>query len=138
MRRLVSFISFIGLLALAVSCNNRNNPDPARYPDVKDPISVSSPSPTVQISKVALSETQMGYVGAGNKMAFRFLSQMYDGGSLILSPLSLQYALAMTANGASGDTLQELIDFLGYGSDGIDALNAYCVAVKDDKGITEE
>ena len=31
----------------------------------------------------------------------------------------------MTANGASGDTLQEIIDFLGYGEEGIDALNEY-------------
>jgi serpin B len=31
----------------------------------------------------------------------------------------------MTANGASGQTRQEIIDFLGYGEEGIDALNEY-------------
>lgn len=59
-------------------------------------------------------------------MAFRFLKQLYEGENLICSPLSLQYALAMTANGASGETLQEIIDFLGYGAEGVDALNEYC------------
>ncbi|MGN1232506.1 MAG: serpin family protein [Candidatus Cryptobacteroides sp.] len=58
-------------------------------------------------------------------MSFSFLSEMYDGENLICSSLSLQYALAMTANGASGETLQEIIDFLGYGEEGIDALNEY-------------
>ena len=92
---------------------------------VKDPITISSPSPTEQITKVSLTDTQAGYVEAGNNMSFRFLKEMYDEENLICSPLSLQYALAMTANGASGDTLQEIIDFLGYGEEGIDALNEY-------------
>ena len=112
--------------AVFVSCSSKINPGPGSDPEVKNPITISSPTPTQQISKVSLDDTQKGYVKAGNSMAFRFLSQMYDGSDLILSPLSLQYALAMAANGASGETLQEIIDFLGYGSDGIDALNAYC------------
>ena len=79
---------------------------------VKNPITISSPTPTVAITKVDLNETQKGYVQAGNAMAFRFLKQLYQGKNLVCSPLSLQYALAMTANGASGETLQEIIDFL--------------------------
>lgn len=106
-----------GLLAFA-SCNKADS--------VKDPITVSSPTPKTQITKVTLTETQKGYAQAGNAMSFRLLRQLYDGSNLICSPLSLQYALAMTANGASGETLQEIIDFLGYGAEGIDALNAYC------------
>ena len=106
-----------GLLTL-VSCHKENV-------SVKDPILITSPSPAEQITKVDLNDTQKGYVRAGNAMAFRFLRQVYEGKNMVCSPLSLQYALAMTANGASGETLQEIIDFLGYGSEGIDALNAY-------------
>jgi serpin B len=68
---------------------------------------------------------QSGYVEAGNTMSFKFLKEIYCGENLICSPLSLQYAIAMAANGASGETLQEIIDFLGYGEEGIDALNEY-------------
>ena len=93
---------------------------------VKNPITISSPTPTEQISKVSLTATQAGYVEAGNNMAFRLLAEMYDEENLVCSPLSLQYAMAMTANGASGETLNEIIDFLGYGEEGIDALNEYC------------
>jgi serpin B len=92
---------------------------------VKDPITISSPSPTEQITKVTLSDMQSGYVEAGNTMSFKFLKEIYCGENLICSPLSLQYAIAMAANGASGETLQEIIDFLGYGEEGIDALNEY-------------
>lgn len=92
---------------------------------VKDPITISSPSPTEQITKVTLSDIQSGYVEAGNTMSFKFLKEIYCGENLICSPLSLQYAIAMAANGASGETLQEIIDFLGYGEEGIDVLNEY-------------
>ena len=93
--------------------------------DIDNPITISSPTPDTQITRVSLNEAQKGYVEAGNAMALRFLDQLYGGKNLVCSPLSLQYALAMTANGASGETLQEIIDFLGYGADGIDALNEY-------------
>ncbi len=113
-----------GLLAL-VSCNKDNHAVTTKEPIIEKPITISSPAPTEQITKVSLSDTQKRYVQAGNAMAFRFLKQIYKGENLICSPLSLQYALAMTANGASWETLQEIIDFLGYGSEGIDALNQY-------------
>ena len=93
---------------------------------VKDPITISSPVPTQKITKVGLSETQSGYVDAGNAMAFKFLQQLYSDENVVCSPLSLQYALAMVANGASGETLREITDFLGYGDSGIDSLNEYC------------
>lgn len=92
---------------------------------VSQPITVSFPEPANEITKVDLDDTQKGYAKAGNEMAFRFLEQMYRQDNLILSPLSLQFALAMTANGANGETLQEIIGFLGYGREGIEVLNDY-------------
>ena len=122
-----------GLLTL-VACTKTDTPNPdVDNPNqnvenpvaVDNPITISSPTPTEEITKVSLNATQQGYVKAGNAMAFRFLKQLYEGENLICSPLSLQYALAMAANGASGETLQEIIDFLGYGTEGINALNEY-------------
>lgn len=113
------FFSIVAGFICLASCSNINRVD------VKNPINISSPSPAEQLTKVSLNDTQKGYVEAGNRMSFRFLKGIYDGENMICSPLSLQYALAMTANGASGGTLEEIIDFLGYGTDGIDALNEY-------------
>jgi serpin B len=112
-----NIISIIAGIACIVSCSDLDI--------VKNPITISSPSPTEQITKVTLSDTQSGYVEAGNAMSFRFLKEIYSGENLICSPLSLQYAISMAANGASGETLQEIIDFLGYGEEGIEALNEY-------------
>ena len=123
MKKILMTICFAVAAMAAVSCDVTEN---GNEPEVKDPFTISSPSPTEPVSRVELTEAQQGYVRAGNGMAFRLMDQLYKGESLVCSPLSLQYALAMTANGASDETLQEIIDFLGYGDDGIDALNEYC------------
>jgi serpin B len=76
---------------------------------------------------LTLDDSQKGYVQEGNKLAFKFLRQLVteDEQSFVCSPLSLQLALAMTANGAEGETLREMLDVLGYGREGMAALNAY-------------
>ena len=67
-------IPVVSLLAL-VSCQKQIK--------VADPITVQSPTPTEQITKVSLTETEKGYMKAGNAMAFRFLDKMYEGTNLI-------------------------------------------------------
>ena len=94
---------------------------------VDGPITISSPEPSGAITKVSLSEEQQACVRAGNAFAFNTLAQLYKEapGSMVFSPLSLQYALAMTVNGASGQTAGEITKVLGYGED-LTALNEYC------------
>ena len=50
-----------------------------------------------------------------------------DGGNCLVSPLSVVLALAMTANGAAGETLSQMLDVLGSGMTA-DELNAYLYA----------
>ncbi len=116
----ILLVLFIAALSLA-ACEKKD------VPQVKDPIDIVSPSPKDPITKVTLSEEQKGYVGAGNAFAINSLKLLYqqEKASVIYSPLSLQYALAITANGASGETASEIISTLGYGEDQ-DALNEYC------------
>ncbi|NLD21318.1 MAG: serpin family protein [Bacteroidales bacterium] len=94
---------------------------------IKDPIKISSPEPTEFITKVSLTEPQREYVDAGNAFAFKFLQKVYANkqSNVIVSPLSLQYALAMVVNGASGQTASEITSALGFGDD-VAALNKYC------------
>lgn len=51
---------------------------------------------------------------AGASLGFEALRMLYDGeNNQIVSPVSLAYALAMAAQGAEGETRQELLDALG-------------------------
>ena len=110
------------VLALTAAACNKNNPV-----DLDEAFAIEQPAPKTELTRVALDATQKGYVQEGNKLSFRLLQQLAqeNQGSFVCSPLSLQLALAMTANGAEGETLQEMLDVLGYGQEGMAALNAY-------------
>ena len=114
--RNIHYIFF--LLIIAFSCNKENT---------KDRIDICSPVPKEAITRMSLSEVQKEYINTGNTFAFKCLKDLSEktSGSLIFSPLSLQYALAMAANGASGETREEIVNSLGYGKE-IDELNVFC------------
>ena len=44
--------------------------------------------------------------------------------NLVVSPLSLSMAMSITANGAKGSTLNEILAAMGYGDAGLEAVNA--------------
>ena len=49
--------------------------------------------------------------------------------NVLISPFSIQTALSMAANGASGNTLLEMKDFFDFGDENINTLNASYVAL---------
>ena len=53
------------------------------------------------------------------------MAKLYNGHSIVFSPLSIQMALSMVLNGAVGETAQELFDVLCYEKSDIDVLNSY-------------
>lgn len=59
-----------------------------------------------------------------------------EGENTFLSPLSVLLCLAMTANGAEGDTLAEFQDILAGGGE-LDGLNANCASLLEDYGALE-
>jgi serpin B len=99
--------------------------DPIQDP-IEDPIEVSSPQPTEFITKVSLTAEEAAMVQSGNSLTFKLFPLLQqEGKSFVFSPLSLQYALGMTANGASGKTLEEIVGALGFGDD-LGKLNSLC------------
>ena len=57
-----------------------------------------------------------------------FKTSLEEGENTLISPLSVLYALAMTANGADGETLAQMEQVLGMG---VDNLNSYMLAYLD-------
>jgi serpin B len=121
MKRILIFACLIGA---AVACQEQQPVGPV---ELDDAFAIEQPVPGTVLTRLALDETQKGYVREGNKLAFNLLKQLSQetSGSFLCSPLSLQLALAMTVNGAEGKTAEEMLGVLGYGSDGLSALNAY-------------
>jgi serpin B len=105
-----------------ISCQNIKS---EKIDDSESSFDVFSPTPTEEISRVSLSEKQTEYVNTSNDMAFKLINKLYNDDNLVCSPLSLQYAMAMTANGASGETLEEITSFLGFEANEMNELNRF-------------
>ena len=77
-----------------------------------------------EIGSVAARDLDGDFTLAYNTFAADLYKSLYDGKNELISPLSIEIALAMTANGASGDTKTQMenVLFSGYG---IGAFNEY-------------
>ena len=81
---------------------------------------------------IQLTQEEKQLVEQNNNFAFRLfrkarqyqLSTLNHQPSMLLSPLSITYALGMLNNGAAGQTQQEIYDVLGFGD--VDAQNKFC------------
>lgn len=109
------------LMALALSCSKTS--------DIPDPEDGLPPFPKAahEISRVPLTRAETEFVQAGNTFAWKLTKEVWESSdkkSLILSPLSVQYALGMLGNGADADISARLDDVLGY--EGKEAVNEFC------------
>ena len=109
------------LLALTLSCNKTSG--------VEDPEAGLPPFPKAahEIDRVPLTRAEEAFVQAGNQFSWKLTKKVWDNGekkSIILSPLSVQYALGMLGNGADAETSAQLAAVLGY--EGTDAINEFC------------
>ncbi len=83
----------------------------------------------IERKDIVLTRSQMDFVQSNNQFAFdlfKKVSKNEDGKSVIISPLSVTFALGMVNNGAVGETQREISEALGYHDESIDDLNSYC------------
>lgn len=75
-----------------------------------------------------LPDMDAGAAAAADFGVRLFKTSMEEGKNTLISPLSVLYALAMTANGAEGETLAQMEQVLGMD---VDNLNSYMLAYLD-------
>lgn len=119
----VASLAATWMISMAVSCAGVEIEDFGKEENFP-----SFPKPTEQIDKVPLTKTEQAFVEAGNKFAWNLTAKLWDKnekkGGLFVSPLSIQYALGMVANGGVGNAPDEIAKLLGY--KGTSAVNSFC------------
>ena len=76
---------------------------------------------------ISLTRAEEDLVNGNNDFAFNLFRKVSDKPqSMILSPISITYALGMLNNGAAGETQKEINSVLGFGETGADGINAFC------------
>ena len=83
----------------------------------------------IERKDISLTRSQLDFVKANNVFALEFFKRISDkqgGKGMLVSPLSITYALGMVDNGAKGNTQKEINKVLGYDGESIDELNSFC------------
>jgi serine protease inhibitor len=122
MKRLVATVFGVALAAILTGCASRQPlvpPLTASRVDVAVAAELPKTGAAGNALRSPLAEPQLA-------MGFRLLHEMRKGenGNILVSPLSLSTALAMTANGANGGTQTEMEQVLGIASLGRERSNA--------------
>lgn len=102
----------LGVFALLTSCNNDENSS-IKVKDRKD---------------IALSRAEEQLANESTEFAFRLFQQVNSTekqSNWMISPLSTSMALGMMANGAAGNTLDEMKSTLGFSDFNLDGMNVY-------------
>lgn len=87
---------------------------------------------------ISLTSDQQGLVVSNNNFAFNLFRKARKDENMILSPLSITYALGMLNNGAAGETLQQINTVLGFGDAGADAINDFCRKMLSEAPVLDE
>lgn len=119
----ITFIVILLSVFLIASCSKAAMSDSRVLRHMK---SVAQPAPTAKITSIGLSESEQAASLALRKSAFNMLDVIYDGETMCFSPLSVQTALAMVAEGTEGKTRKEILDFLGGESMSSVDMVSYC------------
>lgn len=143
MKRIYSVtLCLLTLVLFSCTSNDPTMPDDADTggqvvkPD--NPSPDPTPAPTSEMRKISLSAGQQALVDRFNSNALATFKTLSDGSTdnLLFSPASLLQNLAMTANGAKGETLAQLLTYTG--ATDLQELNALCSALhKQLPGVDE-
>lgn len=110
-------LSFSLVILLTLSANTCCKQSAENAVEDVQPIEISVPSNTSAESSIAWNAQNMHNALNECEFSLRCLRNLYgreNGSSFVFSPLSLQYALSMVQNGASGETASEITKALGY------------------------
>lgn len=107
--------------ALMASCSNSDETDRV--------ICISPPEELVERRDIVLNDAEKRMAAEHTDFAFSLLKtadeQLADNSQLVFSPLSASMALSMLAEGAGGETRQELLTTLGFAGFTAEEVNAY-------------
>lgn len=86
----------------------------------------SRPAPSHNIDEqyLVLSEAQQQLIDKNNAFALKLFSGVSQLSSTVVSPISVTYLMGMLANGADGDTRNEIMKTIGADGVNIDEMNA--------------
>ena len=99
-----------------------------------DDVTMQEPEPNPVVSNedneyksIELTRGEQMLANNSNEFAFNLFRKLAtEDKSVIVSPISITYALGMLNNGAAGETQAQINKVLGFGETGADGINSFC------------
>ena len=129
-RKIISILIVISMLLCLVSCKKTDTPSSQGGDETKDEqhiIKATNLMAGYEAEGALGNEADEGFIKNQITLAlklFKASANESNGENVLISPLSIQLALAMTANGANGQTKAEMEALLG-GNISLEELNRY-------------
>ncbi len=101
-------------------------------------VTVMAQAQNVEPKYIELTAQERQMVNHNNQFAFRLFKEARNNESLILSPLSITYALGLINNGATGETRKQINETLGFGDYGAEAINKFCKKMLTESPLLDE
>ena len=130
-------------MGLLTACSNGDEQDSLVTKPEAPQIDNPSNTPTVVVAKerqdISLSAEGSKINDAVNQFSLKFFKELYNhqksSANTMVSPFSAQVALSMAANGAKGQTLEEILTAMNLKGFGLDDVNLYNQTIV--KALTE-
>lgn len=123
-KSMVSLAAMAATILLA-SCGSSKNMEKTDYKKGMDNGVVSRNDQLIDDDYLILSDAQRGIVSNNNAFALKLFQQVTDFDSKVVSPLSVSYLMGMLANGADGQTRQEIMNAIGCKDVSLKDLNEF-------------
>lgn len=121
-------IAMLMAAVILTGCGTRNFSNPSNQSNMTSESESRPKAETTGFKEVILSEQEMfaqenEFSQGINRFSYDIFSKLDDGKNIFLSPYSIATAFSMLANGADGETKQEIMDL--FGIQDLDKWNAY-------------
>ncbi len=145
MNKKVTYAALLGMCLTAASCSSNRKVQGCDYPDLKDGAAITTSE--IQVSRVddemdaqylTLSDAQRQLVKRNNQFALNLFQKVEGFDSKVVSPMSVTSLMAMLANGACGQTRQEILATIGADSISLSEMNDFYKALMEYSGKADK
>lgn len=124
MKKVTMTLAMMAMMMGLASCGTTKNADNSKK-NQQDDLVASREDGLMDDNYLILSDAQRDIIENNNAFALNLFSQMKDFDSKVVSPMSVSYLMGMLANGADGQTRQEIMKAIGCEKVSLKDLNEF-------------
>lgn len=116
MNKTMKGMALVGMASLMAACSSTKKADSSMV--------VTKPAPGMEMDAAFGQPADNDLVAKNNTFAWNLFKQVAQQDNKVISPLSVTYLMSMLANGANGETQQEILKTLGWKGVPLSDINA--------------